>query len=138
LTVSKRNIILILGVVAVLAALAAIYTVNIMRAPHDYGDISIQEARELIEEKNKLVLLDVRTIPEYNEGHLENAINIPVQELADRLDELNKNDEILVYCRTGNRSSTAVDILNNAGLTKIYHMHEGISIWIQQGYPVVQ
>lgn len=136
--VSKRNAVVIIGVVAVLAVLAAIYTVNIVGDRNGYGDVSVQEAKVLIEEKKRLIILDVRTIPEYRDGHLENAINIPVQELDDRLDELNKNDELLVYCRTGNRSSTAVDILKEAGLKKIYHMHEGISVWIQQGYPVVQ
>jgi phage shock protein E len=136
--VSKRNAVIILGIVAVLAVAAAIYTANILSDRDDYGDVSIQEARQLIEEKKKLIIVDVRTIPEYNEGHIENSINIPVQELADRLDELHKNDELLIYCRTGNRSSTAVNILSDAGFTKIYHMHEGISIWIQQGYPIVQ
>jgi rhodanese-related sulfurtransferase len=136
--VSKRNAVIILGIVAVLSVAAAMYTANILRDRDDYGDVSIQEARQLIEEKKKLIIVDVRTIPEYNEGHIENAINIPVQELADRLDELNKNDELLIYCRTGNRSSTAVDILSDAEFTMIYHMHEGISVWIQQGYPIVQ
>ena len=104
----------------------------------NYGDVSIQEASELMEEKSDLVVLDVRTIGEFDEGHIMGAINIPVEELAGRLDELSKDDELLVYCRTGNRSGSAVNILSDAGYTKIYHMHEGISVWIQQGHPVVQ
>jgi rhodanese-related sulfurtransferase len=138
MTVSKRNAVIILVIVALLSVIAAMYTANRIRDREDYGDVSVQEARQLIEKKKKLTIVDVRTISEYNEGHIENAINLPVQELSDRLDELNKNDELLIYCRTGNRSSTAVDILSNAGFNKIFHMHKGISIWIQQGYPIVQ
>jgi rhodanese-related sulfurtransferase len=137
MTVSKRNAVIILGIVALLSVAAAMYTANRIKDKEYYGDVSIQEARQLIEKKKKLTIVDVRTISEYDEGHIENAINIPVQELSDRLDELNKNDELLIYCRTGNRSSTAVDILSDAGFNKIFHMHEGISIWIQQGHPIV-
>ena len=91
-----------------------------------------------MEQKTDLVILDVRTVGEFDEGHIMDAINIPVGEIADRLDELTKEDDLLVYCRTGNRSGSAVRILSDAGYTKVYHMHEGISVWIQQGHPVVQ
>ena len=138
MTVSKRNVVIILGIVALLSVAAAMYTANRIKDKEAYGDVSIQEARQLIENKKKLTIVDVRTISEYDEGHIENAINIPVQELSDRLDELNKNDELLIYCRTGNRSSTAVDILSDGGFNKMFHMNEGISKWIQKGYPIVQ
>jgi len=78
-----------------------------------------------------------RTPSKYDDGHIEGALNIPVQEIEDRLDDLSKNDEILVYCRTGNRSSTAIEIMQANGFTKIYHMHRGITAWIDAGYPVV-
>ncbi|MCK5402656.1 rhodanese-like domain-containing protein, partial [Candidatus Bathyarchaeota archaeon] len=80
-------------------------------------------------------ILDVRRQDEYDSGHIERAIIIPVDELEDRLDELSKNDELLVYCRTGNRSSSAVNILQSNGFTMIFHMKDGITGWIQAGYP---
>jgi rhodanese-related sulfurtransferase len=83
------------------------------------------------------VILDVRTASEVEDGHIEGAVNIPVQELSARLDELSNEDELLVYCRTGNRSAQAVDILQDAGFTKIYHMDAGITGWIEAGYSVV-
>lgn len=101
-----------------------------------YGDITVQEARSLIEDKPDLVILDVRTASEYEDGHIEGALNIPVQELSGRIDELSNENELLVYCRTGNRSTQAVDILQDAGFKKIYHMNEGITGWIEAGYPV--
>lgn len=82
--------------------------------------------------------MDVRTISEFEEGHIENAINIPVDELGNRVNELNKEDELLDYCRTGNRSRIAIKILYNAGYTKVYHMKERISVWVQQGLPTIQ
>ena len=106
---------------------AGVYTPKIMNWGEsdegNYGDVSIQEAIELMEQKTDLVILDVRTVGEFDDGHIEDSINIPVDELATRLDELSKDDELLVYCRTGNRSGSAVTILSDAGYTKLYHMH---------------
>ena len=140
--VSRRTSIMVIAVVAILAVVAGVYTPKLMNWDNeeegDYGDVSIQEAIEVMEQKTDLVIIDVRTVGEFDEGHIEDAINIPVDELATHLDELSKDDELLVYCRTGNRSGSAVTILSDAGYTRIYHMHEGISVWIQQGHPVVQ
>ncbi|MEE8354269.1 MAG: rhodanese-like domain-containing protein, partial [Candidatus Bathyarchaeia archaeon] len=83
-------------------------------------------ARDLIGEKADLVILDVRTVSEYDGGHLDGAINIPVDDLSGRLSELNPDDELLVYCRTGNRSTTSVGILRENGYDRIYHMDSGI------------
>jgi len=101
-----------------------------------YGDVTVQDARSLTEDKPDLVILDVRTASEFEDGHIEGAVNIPVQELSARLDELSREDELLVYCRTGNRSAQAVDILQDVGFTKIYHMNAGITGWIEAGYPI--
>ena len=137
--VSRRTTVIVMVAVAIVAIVAALYTPKLLHWGEDeYGDVTVQEASNLIADKPELVILDVRTVSEFNDGHIEGAINIPVEEIANRLSELDKNDELLVYCRTGNRSATAVGILEDAGFTKIYHMHEGISVWVQQGYPVVQ
>ena len=123
------------------AALALAVVASVLLAPSllprgGYGDVTVQEARRLMEDKPDLVILDVRTASEYEEGHIEGAVNIPVQELSARFDELSSEVELLVYCRTGNRSAQAVDILEDVGFTKIYHMDAGITGWIEAGYPV--
>jgi rhodanese-related sulfurtransferase len=140
MTVSRRSAVIVIVLVAIVAIVAAWYTPKLLNWDNndDYGDVSVQEAKVLIDEKPSLVILDVRTVTEFNDGHIEGATNIPVDELADRLSEFNTSDEILVYCRTGNRSATAMSILEDAGYTRLFHIHEGISVWIQQGYPVVQ
>jgi len=136
MTVSKRTSIIIIAVVAVIAVLAAFNTQDFFRSDN-YGDITVNEAWELIQRESELVVLDVRTQSEYDDGHIEGAINISVEEIADRLGELSADDDILVYCRTGNRSGTAVRIMKENGFSKIYHMHEGISTWVSEGLPVV-
>jgi rhodanese-related sulfurtransferase len=123
-------------------ALALVVVASVLFAPSllpwgGYGDVTVQEARRLIDDKPSLVILDVRKASEYEEGHIEGAVNIPVQELRVRFDELSTEGELLVYCRTGNRSAQAVDILLDIGFMKIYHMDAGITGWIEAGYPVV-
>lgn len=65
-------------------------------------------------------ILDVRTEQEYSAGHLAGSINIPVHELPNKLDKLEKDKPVLVYCASGNRSSTAVQILKDSGFTVVY------------------
>ena len=103
----------------------------------DYEDITVEQAKELIETNPSLVILDVRTEAEYNDEHLEGAINIPLDELEQRLAELNPNNKLLVYCMTGYRSTQAAEILVENGVSGFYHMHGGIVAWKQKGYPVV-
>ncbi len=131
----QTQIIVVFGVI-VLAA-AAYYFMQTGSGDSDYGNVDVAEARELIGEKGELVILDVRTVSEYESGHLEGAINIPVEALSGRLSELNQNDELLVYCRTGNRSTTAVGILSENGYDRIYHMDGGIVAWGNAGFPTV-
>jgi len=138
LKVSGRAAIIVITAVAALAVAAGFCTAELWRNDVDYGNVSIDTASGLIEDNPDMVLLDVRTTTEYIEGHIKDALNIPVDTPEILLDELSQDDEILVYCRTGNRSSTAVNILEENGFTKLYHMHEGISVWIEQGYPVIQ
>ena len=84
-----------------------------------------------------MFLLDVRTPEEYSMGHIKGAHLIPLQELENRLDEIPKDQKILVYCRTGHRSAIASEILAKAGF-EILNMEGGIVEWISKGYEVVK
>ncbi len=127
-----------LGIIIAFSAILIYYTQpQSLDTEIDYGDITIEQAKLLIESKPSLIILDVRRQDEYDIGHIERAIIIPLDELEDRLDELSKNDELLVYCRTGNRSSSAVTILKANEFTKIFNMKDGITGWIQAGYPTL-
>jgi rhodanese-related sulfurtransferase len=87
-----------------------------------------------------LVVLDVRTPAEYSEGHLPGAINIPHTELPARLAELDgaRDRDIVVYCRTGNRTNQALDVLGKSGFTRLLHLKGDYTRWSEEKRPVVQ
>ena len=95
-----------------------------------YREVTSQQAASLIASSQPLIL-DVRTPKEYKAGHLKDAILIPVQNLIGRLSEITdyKNQEVLVYCATGNRSTVASKILNDAGFNNISNLRYGIYQW---------
>jgi rhodanese-related sulfurtransferase len=84
-----------------------------------------------------LVILDVRTQPEYDSGHIYGAMLIPVGDLLTRIGELasHMNDPILVYCGSGTRSKTASSTLDSNNFTKVYNMLGGLTAWKTAGYP---
>jgi len=93
-----------------------------------YKNINFEQAKQNLDNE-QVLLLDVRTDEEFITGHIPNAINIPVDELEERLDELeDKNKIILVYCKSGTRSVIACEILEAANYTNIYNMG-GVVDW---------
>jgi len=90
----------------------------------------------MLKDKNKYFLLDVRTQEEYEEGFIENSILIPVLELEERLLEIPKDKPVIVYCRSGNRSAKAADILVKNNFNPVYNMLGGITDWIERSYSV--
>ena len=132
--VSRKLFIIAIVVVAVVSA-----TYYYLRPPNlSYGDISIEQARRLIETNPDLVIVDVRTPEEFATGYLEGAVNLCVECDAQLLlDNLDPNDDILLYCRTGRRSANALEILRENGYEKVYNMLGGITAWVNAGYPTV-
>ena len=110
------------------------FMVSVRASP--YTNVSVSTAKDMIDSNPDLVILDVRFLYEYEDGHIKNAILIPVGELAGRLDELDKDKETLVYCKSGGRSATASGILDAAGFTSVYNMVGGITAWIDAEYPI--
>lgn len=96
----------------------------------DYRQISTDEAVALMEEESNYIILDVRTPEEYAEKHIPNAINIPNETIGtDEIPELPDKDQlILVYCRSGNRSKQASEKLVDLGYTNIVEFG-GINDW---------
>lgn len=83
-----------------------------------------------------ILMLDVRTQEEWDAGHIPGATLIPLDQIASRFGELPADQEIVIYCRSGNRSAQALSILNEAGFSDIYSMDGGINDWILAGYEV--
>lgn len=96
----------------------------------EYVQINAEEAKKLMDTEKDYILLDVRTPQEYESSHIPGAILIPDNEVEERAErELPDKDQlILVYCRSGNRSKTASQILANMGYTNVKEFG-GINDW---------
>lgn len=96
-----------------------------------YADIAVAEARELLasDRRDTVLILDVRQPDEYEEGHIEGAVLIPLGELASRLDEIDRTRTILVVCWSGFRSSRAAAALIEAGYAQVLNLRGGMASW---------
>lgn len=94
--------------------------------------ITAKEAKVEID-KGDVIILDVRSKEEYNSGHIENSILIPVNDIEKEAENILKDKEqkILVYCRSGNRSSQASKLLVKMGYTNVYDFG-GIKDWLYE------
>jgi rhodanese-related sulfurtransferase len=80
-------------------------------------------------------VLDVRTQEEWNEYHVPNTTLIPLEQLPARLSEVPRDRQVVVVCRSGNRSQQGRDILLNAGFEQVTSMTGGLNEWRASGYP---
>jgi len=106
-------------------------------------DVTSQEAFDLIEKNHgnpDFIILDVRTSSEFQDRHIEGALNIDANlpSSSEELEQLDRNGAYLVYCRSGNRSRTALAIMEDLGFTRVYHLTKGITEWVDAGLPVSQ
>jgi len=85
-----------------------------------------------------VLLLDVRTAKEFQDGHIPSATLLPIAELPKRLKELpsDKTQPILVYCGTGIRSSKAAHLLYQHGYKDVYNLSGGLHAWIAAQKPI--
>lgn len=107
-------------------------------APADTAALpaEISVAQAYAKYQDGVLLLDVRTQEEWDEYHAPDTAFIPLDELPNRLAELPKDQEIVVVCRSGNRSQAGRDILLEAGFANVTSMAGGLSAWRSAGYPI--
>ncbi len=96
----------------------------------NYEQISQEDAKELMDSEPDVVILDVRTREEYEDGHIVGAICIPNEEIDDTAEDCleDKEQMILVYCHSGNRSKQAAEKLIDLGYTDVKEFG-GIVTW---------
>ena len=82
------------------------------------------------------VVIDVRTAEEYAAGHIPGAINIPFDEVADRISEVQAPHGVALYCMVGPRARKGEDALLAKGYTSVLHLEGGLSAWQAAGYAV--
>lgn len=96
----------------------------------NFSDITAEEAKKRLDSEKEIILIDVRTKEEYDTGHIKGSILIPVDNLKEEAAKTltDKEAVIFVYCRSGNRSKTAANILGDLGYKKVYNLG-GIINW---------
>jgi len=103
-----------------------------------YRDLEPNEAQQELSEDPQIRLLDVRTQPEHDSHRLDGATLVPVQELAQRVGELDPQAQWFVYCEHGVRSLAACELLAEAGFQKLTNIRGGMAHWANQGLPFVR
>lgn len=137
------TVLLVLGAVLIASCTAKTETPNQQTPAQIIENISPQEAFDLIQENKDnpdFVILDVRTPEEFAEEHIANALNIDFnsENFRDELDKLDKDKTYLIYCRSGNRSGKALEIMKELDFREVYNMSGGIIEWKTEGLPTVK
>jgi len=100
--------------------------------PENMDTITTAELRELLEQDYQGLLIDVREPDEHAIASIEGAQLIPLQTLPERLQELPKDREILVHCKSGRRSAKAVELLLDHGFSRVKNVTGGIDAWLAE------
>ena len=99
---------------------------------HHVPELSVDELKAELDRGDKLVLIDVREPREWAISDLSDSVKIPLGTLPQNLEKLSKDDEIVVYCRTGGRSGNAVAFLMEQGFEKVRNLAGGINRWAER------
>ena len=135
-TIKKKNnnkIWLILGGFVIIALAVIIgFSQNTADTNTLPNEVSVNNAYQMRE--SGAFVLDVRELSEWEDGHIPDATLIPLGQLEGRMNEIPKDQAVVIVCRSGNRSAQARDILKNAGFTNITSMAGGMNQWIAKSY----
>lgn len=126
-------------VAAFVIVLGMLISSEISRLTRGFDDISPADATRLMNHETA-VLVDIRTAAENREGHILNSKHIPTTELQSRMNELDKHkqDHVIAYCRSGNRSVAACKILKKQGFEHVYNLGGGIMAWETANLPTTK
>lgn len=94
------------------------------------------DAQEAFERREEVVFLDVREPFEWDAGHIEGAVHVPLQSLPGNLDRLDRDRPIVAVCHVGQRSAIAADFLRRQGYDA-YNLEGGMAVWAARGFPEV-
>lgn len=135
---NKRNIRFIISALLLIGLLSGCNRVT--NEPKEEGstvakqdivtNITPEQAKERLDIEKNIILLDVRTKGEYDSGHIKDSMLIPVDNLKEEAESKlkDKDTPVFVYCRSGNRSTTAAKILVDLGYKNVYNLG-GINKW---------
>jgi rhodanese-related sulfurtransferase len=94
----------------------------------------------MVQKDKKLIIIDVRTVEEFNSGHIKGAINIDIRQpnALSKIDKLDHNAKYIVHCRTNRRSKNVVDYMVQQKFIAVYQMVDGMNGWVQNNLPLVK
>jgi rhodanese-related sulfurtransferase len=113
---------------------SAVSDVNLADLPQD---VDVQTVYD-IKNHQDVYMLDLREQYEYDEKHIPDINLLPMSELQNRLDELPTDKEVIITCRSGNRSNQVAQFLRQNGYDNVHNMNGGIIAWQEAGFPVDQ
>ena len=119
--IMKRFSVILILIITCTAVLYGCTSSGENKMENSYEQITPAEAKEIMDERDGYVILDVRTQEEYDEAHIDGAILIPDYEIADKAESVLKDKDqlLLVYCRSGRRSKLAAEALVKLGYTNV-------------------
>lgn len=100
--------------------------------------ITADEVKKAIDEKADVIILDVRTPGEFDRENISGSINLPVDDIAEKIlvSVPDKNKVIYVYCLSGSRSDFAVNTMRQLGYSNVFSMTSGLLVWRSKRYPL--
>ena len=128
-----------MGRVAIAIVLGALFATGAFAEEHQSNEapsISAAALQARRESGDAPVVLDVRTPAEYASGHIPGAVNIPFDEVAQRIAEIDAPHGVALYCMVGPRARKGETALLAAGYEKVFHLEGGLAAWQAAGLPV--
>lgn len=124
--------------IAILLVVGMVFYMNIDSVPEGYQDFRAVEAEAKLAQNRDVTILDIRTPAEFKEGHISGAVNVDFRssKFESELKKLDRDGRYFVYCRTGNRSGSAIKLMHRLGFTHVWHLADGIVDWKGAGLPV--
>ena len=98
--------------------------------------LTAEQVQEKLTTPGALLVVDVRKPPEYAIAHIPGAVNIPLAELPQRLNEVRSDSGVLVYCLNGSRTRKAEHILYENNINDVYHLEGAFEMWLRDKYPI--
>lgn len=127
---SGRTNTLWIGALAIILVLSVVMVKHsTMAGTHTPATISADQLNRKLVSGDKFLLIDVRQPQEYNAGHIHGAKLIPLGKIKSGEFSLDRNADIVLYCRTGHRSGIAASILDSLGFTNVKHLAGGVTKW---------
>tara|TARA_R110000868_G_scaffold212645_3_gene462523 strand:- start:1455 stop:1853 length:399 start_codon:yes stop_codon:yes gene_type:complete len=117
-------------------AILSVFVFSCQTAPDkNITRVTPKEFNAFLEDKT-IQLIDVRTPKEFKEEHIENAININFfdEDFSNKINKLNKEQPVYIYCRSGKRSGKSAAEFKKAGFTQIYDLEGGLLNWKSEGF----